>query len=362
MNIDEFCDRYGADVRQIESVADQWQATEIDSLLSKLEGDVVGNATIVGDALYGDGLRDQIPVDLKDAFLKLMGHKAATYREMRQILSDKIHNSDGGFLSFDDRHVVGFANKLKGQIGENTFVKTVGSAAKLATSGSQEGWDVSIAETDGTHRYVQVKLYASHSAVVSKMREVHDKVANGLIEGCDGQAVTRIDFAVPEEIADRVRGLALKYPELEGIHLYEIPKNAAEAAGIVEEGLAYVGPEQLSHLFDELLHGVVVGASLHALANGFLWYKGSKDFATAFADIAANTSLTTIGFGLGLAAEVMFDATMSASVLGIGGRIFLSRYARARWGFADFLEQSIIQSENQIAALERVAKIGATPA
>ena len=243
--------------------------------------------------------------------------------------------------TLDDPHVLGFVNKLKGQIGENNFQRAVGSAAQLATDGSQEGWDIAVAQPDGTHEYVQVKLYASPSAVVQKMREVHAKLENGLIKGCNGEPVDRIDFAVPADIAERVHTIAAKYPELEGMDLHTIPINASAAAEFVQEGLANVGPEQLSHLFDELLHGAVIGASLHAVANGFLLYKGSKEFSNAFADFAASTSLTVAGIGIGLIAESMLDAAICSNAVTIGGRMFLSRFARARWGFADFLEESI---------------------
>lgn len=355
MNIDEFCSRFGSDVRSIDAVAVQWNAYEIDQMLSKLDDEVIGSALIVGDALHGDGIRDQIPKQLRDAFAGLMKEKADTYKAMRQILSEKIRNSDGEFLSFDDPRVLGFVSKLKGQIGENTFQRHVGAAAHLAQSGSQEGWDVAVARPDGTHEYVQVKLYASPSNVVSRMREVQEKVANGLIEGCDGEVVERIDFAVPADIADRVRSLAARYPELDTVGLQTIPISASDAGDFVKEGLSNVGPEQLSHFFDELLGGVVAGASMHALVNGFLWYKGSKDFTDAFADAAASSTLSAAGIGIGLLAETMLNSCGPAAVLALGSRAFISRFARSRWNFADFLEKSITRSEDQISALQRMS-------
>ena len=354
MNIDEFCSRFGSNTRTIDAVATQWHVVEIDRMLRKLDDDVIGNAVIVGDALHGDGLRDQIPRELKDAFTGLMKENAESYKEMRRILSERIRNGEGGFLSFDDPRVQGFVSKLKGQIGENAFQRHAGAAAHLAHSGSQEGWDIAINQPDGSHEYVQVKLYASPSGVVSKMREVQEKLANGLIEGCDGETVERIDFAVPEYIADHVRRLTERYPELANMEVRTIPISTDAAADFVKEGLSNVGPEQLSHFFDELLFGAVSAGSMHALVNGFLWYKGSKDFSDAFADAAANTSLSAAGIGVGLLAESMFNAVALSSVVGIGGRLLLSRFARSRWSFADFLEQSIASSDSQISALQRL--------
>lgn len=354
MNIDEFCSQFGSDAHNIDKVAMQWHVDEIDRMLCKLDDDVIGNAMIVGDALHGDGLRDQIPRELRDAFANLMTEKADSYKEMRRILSDKIRDGDGGFLSFDDPRVQGFVSKLKGQIGENTFQRHAGAAAHLAQSGSQEGWDIAVTQPDGMHDYVQVKLYASPSGVVSKMREVQQKVANGLIEGCDGETVERIDFAVPENIAEHVRRLADRYPELAGIEVRSIPISTDAAADFVKEGLSNVGPEQLSHFFDELLFGAVAAGSMHTLVNGFLWYKGAKEFSDAFADAAATTTLSAAGIGVGLLAESLLNAAALASVVGIGSRLFLSRFARSRWSFADFLEQSIASSDIQISALQRL--------
>lgn len=356
MKIDEFCSRFGGNTRGIETITTQWQVVELDQMLRKLDDDAVGNAVIIGDALHGDGLRDQIPRELKDAFAALMKEKAESYHEMRRILSERIRDSDGRFLSFDDPRVQGFVSKLKGQIGENVFQRHAGTAAHLAQSGSQEGWDIAIHQPDGSHEYVQVKLYSSASGVVSKMREVQDKLTNGLIEGCNGEAIERIDFAVPEDIADHVRRLADRYPELASVEIRTIPISTDAAADFVKEGLGNVGPEQLSHFFDELLFGAVTAGSLHALVNGFLWYKGAKDFSDAFADATANTSLSAAGIGIGLLAESMLNAVALSSVVGIGGRLLLARFARARWSFADFLEDSIANSDIQISALERIGQ------
>jgi hypothetical protein len=356
MNIDEFCTRFGSHVRPIDAVAEEWNIAEIDRMLARLDHDFIGDATIVGDAIHGDGIRDQIPRQLGDAFRGLMKEKANSYREMRQILSERVRDSDGEILSFRDPRVIGFVNKLKGQIGENEFQRHVGSAARLASSGSQEGWDVVVTQSDRAHEYVQVKLYSNPNDVVRKMHEVHEKLSNGLIDGVDGETVEQISFAVPENIAGEVRQrIADKFPELIDMKLRTVPIAASAAADLVEQGLNNVGPGALEHLFDELLGGSVTAGSLHAIVNGFLWYRGAKDFSDACEDMIANTSLSAVGIGLGLLAETLTSAVPISAVIAIGGRAVLSRAARSRWNFADFLEESIRSSEVQVLELQRLA-------
>lgn len=355
MKIDEFCTRFGGNVRSIDAVAQEWHVIEIDRMLATLEADSVDSAVIVGDALHGDGIRDQIPAELRDAFRELMGKDADTYNKMRQILADKARDDTGEFLSFRDRRVIGWVSKIKGQIGENIFQRNAGASAELATSKIQEGWDVMVAQPDGSHEYIQVKLYQSPADVIRAMHKVHDKLDNGQISGVGGEIVERISFAVPENIAAEVKArIADKSPELMEIKLHTVPITATAAGEIVEEGLSNVGPEALEHLFDELLGGTLAAGALHALANGFLWYKGAKDFSNAYVDTVANTSLSAAGVGIALLAETLTNSTPLSAVVAFSGRAMLSRFARSRWNFADFLEESIGATESQVAALQRL--------
>ncbi|HEY4260359.1 MAG TPA: hypothetical protein VGM98_09370 [Schlesneria sp.] len=355
MRIEEFCVTFGEDIKSIDAINQEWHIAEIDRLLGKLHADAIDAGVLVGDALHGDGLRDQIPSELRDAFRALMHRKADTYNEMRQILADKIRDADGDFLSFRDRRVQGFVSKLKGQIGENMFKEHAGAAAQLADSGCQEGWDVVVRQPDGLHEYVQVKLYANADNVIRKMREVQEKVSNGLIDGVDGEKIGRIDFAIPENIAEEVRErIATQFPELIDIKIHTVGISATAAADIVHEGLNNVGPEALGHLFDELLGGTLTAGALHALANGFLWYKGAKDFSDSFADTLASTALSSTGICIGLLASTLTNSTPISFAVGIGGRTILSRFARSRWNFADFLEESIEQSLTQLTVLQNL--------
>jgi len=357
MNINEFCEQFGGDSRSINEVMREWQLNETEVLLRTLRDQhdqVIGSAVIAGDALNGDGMLDQIPRELKDAFTNLMHEKADTYEEMRQILLRGIQDGDGGFLSFDNDRVCGLINKLKGQIGENVFQHHVGRAAELAHSGSQEAWDVAVKQADGAYEYVQVKLYADPNDVVKHMLKVQEKVANGWINGCAGETVHQIDFAVPADLAERVNELKEHYPQLESMHILPIPVDAHTAADVVKEGMSNIGPDQLSHFFNELLGGAVAAGSLHAVVNGFLWYKGSKEFSGAFADAAASTTISTAGIGLGLFAEAVSHTAMLSGAIGIGGRILLGRVARSRWNFAEFMAQSIAEVEMRTVALRQL--------
>lgn len=187
------------------------------------------------------------------------------------------------------------------------------------------------------------------------MHKVHEDVLNGSIIGVDGEIVERISFAVPGNIAADIQShIAERCPELIDIKIHTVSITAAAAGSIVEEGLSNIGPGELSHLFDELFCGTLAAASLHALANGFLWYKGSKDFSDAYVDTVANTSMSAAGVGIALLAETLSNSTPLSAAIAFGGRAVLSRFARSRWNFADFLEESIESSEVQVAALHRL--------
>jgi hypothetical protein len=358
MNIDEFCAQFGSNARNINDVMRQWQLEELDGLLRTLEDQhdqLIGSAVIVGDALHGGTLLDQIPRELKEAFANLMHEKADSYEQMRQILLHNVRADNGGFLSFDDRHVLGFISKLKGQIGENLFQHHVGSAAALAESGIQEGWDIAVKQADGLHQYVQVKLYDNPYGVIRHMLKVQQKVMDEKLLGVNHEVVKHVYFAVPEDIKDDVLRLAEKHPGLSSM-MYDksIPISSHGAADIVREGMSNVGPDQLGHFFHELLGGAIAAGSLHAIVNGFLWYNGSKEFSAAFASAAASTAISTTGIGMGLLAETLCHVTMLSGAVGIGSRLLLGRLARSRWSFAEFLEKSIAGAEARTVAVRQM--------
>lgn len=339
MDIRTFCEQYGQRRRPVDDVLGKWRVEQVDSFLDNL----VASGVLLSDLVIGDGLRDQISPELLEGFAK-----ADTYDEVREILHEK--------LALGDKSVAGLVNNIKGRIGENTFAKEVGPRARLAEFGNQEGWDVAIDHTHGT-QYVQVKMYKDADGVLRKMRDVQEKVDKGVIT--DGEeAVNHIDFAVPSDIFDEVKNAALNDTTLRNIKVIPIPMTAGEAAQIVEKGVDNVGPQALEHFFGELLGDIAMAGSLHAAVNGFLMYKGAKEFEEAMADTAFATAISAAGFTAAMVTEFILEASRlggpACILVGVGTRAFLSRVARSRWRFADFLECSIQHLEAQMRILRTV--------
>ena len=365
MSIQYFAARFGGSPRPIRSVMEEWQLGELKSLvdtaMTQASGiaatidDRVGDAVVIGDIFRGTTLVDSLPKELRDAFVALMDVDRRDLSRMREILVSHIGHDGGGYLPFDDPRVMGFVNKIKGQIGENLFSKSVGDAATLALSGSQEGWDVAIRQADGSHEYVQVKLYQSASGVVQHMKDVQQKILEGKLEGVSQEKLSKVFFAVPDDIHEDVRRLAARHEGLSAmVYDKSIPISSTDAAKMVHEGLSNVGPDQLMHFFGQLLQGAVIAGSLHGVVNGFLWYQGSKEFSRAVGDTAADTAVSTLGIGIALLAERAIDTAMVAGGIGMIARMFLKRAAKSRWDFADFLEASTGDTRSHLATLGRV--------
>jgi hypothetical protein len=370
MKIDEFCQLHAGEKRDIDSIVQDWHVAEVDGLLDALlkpeqtapsktsVGEairgVAGDAVIVGDALHGGSLLDQIPTAVQKAFVNLMGEKAESISDMRQLLLSRLQAADGGFRSFDDRGVMGFVSKLKAQIGEDLFKEHIGGAAQLATSGSQEGWDIAVQQAGGAYDYVQVKLYGSASGVVQHMLSVQQKAFDGRLTGVDRETVSKVFFAVPDDIRPDVLRLAGRHEGLTDM-VYDkgVPISAKDASSLVTEGMASVGPERLTHFFSELLCGAVAAGALHAAVNGFLMYKESKELTAAAADTITDTLVSTAGIGIGLLAESLLHSALMSSAVGLSTRFFIGRVTRSRWNFAEFLQSSMAETEILMAKLTR---------
>ena len=138
ITIAEFYARYsGGPTKSFRIICDRWnKEEELENLLQT----AVGEGVVLSDLLVGDGLNDQISPGLLDGFAELMGQKADSYDEVRNILFDKLQDGDSA--------VFGLINKIKGQIGENQFMQgaqAAGLNARLAELGNQEAWDIAIA-------------------------------------------------------------------------------------------------------------------------------------------------------------------------------------------------------------------------
>lgn len=181
----------------IEQVANRWERqAQLDQLLGST---VVGGITL-GDLMVGDGLRDQVSPELLGAFHELMGEKAESYDQVRQILLDRLEDGPAS--------VLGMVNKIKGQVGENWFVdqaQALGLEARLAELGNQEAWDVAIDHANGVTQYVQVKMYQDPNGIVAHVQDIQSKleVPGRITDG--EQVVEAIDFAIPAETSGPVQ-------------------------------------------------------------------------------------------------------------------------------------------------------------
>lgn len=90
---------------------------------------------------------------------------------------------------------------------------------------------------------------------------------------------------------------------------------------------------------------------MHAIVNAFLWYKQAKGPSEAIADTAWSTAISTTGITAGLIAETLFHSIATASALGIGTRLVVSRVARSRWNAAKALCESVAKAESDIEFL-----------
>lgn len=289
MDADSFClehETSGREIRDIDDVIDQWESR---TGLRKAH-DFLGYQTLLtillADAATGDGLLDQISPDLLMAFAARRGTALDDYDEIRSYLNEMLERGD--------ESVKGLVSQIKGQVGELVFREEAGGHAYLAASTNQEAWDIAIPHAHDATEYIQVKIYSSADHALKMMEEVSLKVADGRVFDGDLQ-VRHIDFAVNADIADELRRLAAVHPELAGIKIHDIPITEHDAAEIVGDGIANIGPEQLSNLFDQLLGGAISAACLHALSNAFLVYKGEKDVAAGARDTTFSLALSAPG-------------------------------------------------------------------
>ncbi|MBI3429052.1 MAG: hypothetical protein HY050_03135 [Actinobacteria bacterium] len=357
MDVSEFSKKYGIASQSIDKIVDQW-------ILEKRVSDFLGTEIFAGvmisDLMMGDQLVDTVPPDVKDAFFNLMGDQADTRSEIETMILEKAHVSR--------ESVIGLMNKIQGQLGEDTFKKTVGASAELATSGSQEGWDVAVHHHDFT-QYVQVKVYQDANQAVEALKELQDKVDSGVIH--DGSHVVHaIDFAVNSDIYADVSkkatelGLSAKVLDLGATH--------GQLRDQLTQAVDHVANAPLQHFFGELLQGVVASAALQTAANAFLVYKGAKDRAMAAEDTTYSTLVSAGGLSVAhitdqfLCHALMFAGLEKAAAflsgppgavvvlgVGIGARGLLRRIADRRHVARRFAAGNIELQQ----LVERVASI-----
>lgn len=342
ITIQEFSDTYGA-----KPLFTRWM---LEKDVSDFLGMQITGGVILADALIGDGMRDHISPELLEGFRALMGEKADTADEIRDILVEK--------LMLGDASVLGLINKIKGQVGENLFAETAANAgfsARLAEAGNQEAWDCCVTGSDGVAQYVQVKTYASADAVVEKMKEVAEKVSAGKITDGD-KAVDAISFAVPQDIYGDVVSKA----QAAGLDTPIIPfdLSAQDAARIVQEGFDNVAYHGFGNFFNELAGGTLTATVLHTLVQAFLLHKGASE--NTMRNIARETGLSAGGIGaaLGMEGVVVKGLGLATGSLpavalliatGMTARGLLRRIV-ARHDYAGFLRQENALLEQRLLA------------
>ena len=280
MTADEFVSDpvLGRSPSPIDEILEQWNKQG-----KCFRDDATGMVTMLAvlglDAAIGDGLLNQIPPELQAAMEHLMDTKADTYDEARHLIEHSLAKGDASFA--------GFVNKIKGQIGEDRFVAQYPEYA-LATSHTQEAIDAIKHLPDGTIEATQVKMYASAHAVVDHMRIVREKVANDLM--VEGEHISKLNFAVPDNIANQVRSEMARYPELENIDVVPINSTAADVGNVVLEAGDHID-NPVGYLASDVIESVACMAALDALTNVYLVAKGRKSVADVVQEAAIKTPI-----------------------------------------------------------------------
>ncbi len=328
MNIKKFHKKYSNNTASAKNLFKKWA---IEKQVDDFLGTSIFGGIMIGDLLIDDGLNDRLSPDVYNAFSNLMGDKANTFDEIRNIIVEK---SLKGEASLD-----GLLNKIQGQLGENSFIENVGSNAKLATDGAQEGWDVSISHGDTT-QFVQVKIYKDPNKVIEKIQEVNEKIEAGKIEG-----ISEIDFAVNSDIFEEVKEKAIKLA-LEN-KILDVGATRDDIRGLLESNFENLENfTELNNFFSEMAGAASSITVIHGIINAFFVWKGSKDAKTALEDTAYSSAISTGGVAATLIAEdlLWFAGPLAGAMgvgIGIGTRSVLKRLSERRF-MLDRLEKEKI--------------------
>lgn len=351
--IEAFAAAHSERARPIGDVVRRWNAQRAATDLA--DAVIVGGA-MAADLLSGDGFRDQIPIELRDAVAALSGAQknAAAYDTARRAIASVLERGD--------ENVAGWVNKYKGQLGENLFVEQLGAGARLASSGSQAGYDV-VRESAQGLEYIQVKLYRDPAQVLDKMVEIQERLESGAIISAEtGDVVGAISWAVPHDIVDEVRRLVAETPELGKTVVHSVGITADEAAAVVLQGVDAVGAEGFEATGDflgELGGGVGSVVGVQAAIVGFLWWKGERDAEEARAQIANSAVTSSAAFGVALAAEEIADSLLLGGpvgfALGLTARQVVGRALSSR---QEFVRHNGAANSHLEALVEQMASWG----
>ena len=344
MSIENFFLKYkDIQVKDINKISSKWIAEKrVDDFL----GSAIFSGLLVGDSLIGDGFLDRINPDVKKAFTDLMGDKADTYSEIRDLIVAKYENSP--------ESVEGLISKIQGQFGENEFLKNVGGLATLAESGSQKGWDVKIGNGFDA-QYVQVKTVEDADVVIEAIENVNERISNGELPD-----IKTIDFAVNSEIFEEVKSKAIE----KGLtnNILNIGATKEEIRDALTDNFELINDSNIFvDFFSEFFSSSLSVGAIHAASNAFLYWKGAKDKNKAIEDTIYSTAISSGGTATALITNTIFNnigflATLgplgliSSFGVGYSTREFLKRIAMRR-GTVDALS---IDYEFNMKILERL--------
>jgi len=332
--VQAFLAAYGPAEHTFADVARGWIAQEVGALLEQLEAS-------------GEPPGPKVQA----AFMALTREDLPTAAQMRECLPAWLELQGATLFERRDNAVATLVSALHGRVGELMVTRESGGAVHLSGE-ARAGWDLAVKQSDGTFDYVQVDL-SEPAAVVRSMQEAERRIAAQELRGVGGAPVAHVDFAVPAAMVPAVRELTASLPSLESIGIRELPVTTDDVVDMVAGGLPVVAPDQLAALVDGLFGGTVIVTSLHAVVQGFLWYKGAKNYDAAIADAVGSIALGSAGLAVGFAATAALNSVVLSTGVGAVVHTVLATAAHSRWRFADAMERSIAATQGHIEAMAR---------
>lgn len=334
MNIAEFASKYSHEAKPINSILRKWTGEKIVCvfLKSKVNGIPIGQilTDFIEDGNNGR-FRYFIPKEVKSAFTELMGEKADSYFEVKQILIEKYLKGDHSFE--------GLVSTIQGKLGELVFKESIGKAARLAENPSQVGWDIVVNETT-TPQFIQVKIYDDVDRVVQKIKEVNEKIQAGLITDENGELVESIDFAVNSdvysEVCERTEALGLN------CKIMDIGASREEIRNYIYEANEDIS-NPLGHFFSELCPEIDLFMACKAAQAFLLWKQASSasEFITGLCNstlpLAGRIAAKKVVENIAIEAVALAELEVAVAILTgpVGGVLFYG----AGWGIYETLKR-----------------------
>ena len=334
MNMIEFMNKYES--QSTASAGDLIKIWEVEIQTDSVLNTVLSNGeTVLQILLHPEARHDGLSNDLLRACSRLMGTKADTAEEVRRLLVKQAHNGP--------RALQGILSKIQGQIGEDHFRAFLGSSARAAKSGSQEGWDIANHAKNGTEHY-QVKIYKEPSQVYAEIKKVKMKLAAAKI--LDGKKVVRkIPFAVNDDILAKVkRGVKLRGLNVKVVAAHTTRAHARSGFEAVSKRMSRNTAVNASL---DIAKGIALSAALVGTVNAYQVYKGQKNTRAGLEDTAYQS------ISQGGATASMVALKIFASAVGMTPHLLVSTAAvyTSRAVLERFLDRRFVvprmESENE---------------